>query len=126
MRSASKKGPTDAPNIIPILKHTTVVDLEEFGLRGEEPEAVRELRDTIQAQEPDIYRFITQDDEPSVRRFMADPGAAFEDAQALDPQLAKVAEAIKAGSRRQRRRKRQERKLGMEGGKDGATEPLVA
>ncbi len=78
------------------------MDLEEFGLRGEEPTAVTGLREMIKQQDPAIYKLILQDDE-FVSRFMAEPGAAYKDAQAIDPSLKKVAEAVAAGSRRRKR-----------------------
>lgn len=102
-----------------------MVDLEEFGLRGEEPEAVSALRNMIKEQDPDIYRLIVSDDGVA-QRFMADPAQAWKDAQAIDPGLKRVAETIAAGGTRAERRERRkrERRLAEEAEADAA--PVAA
>ena len=81
----------------------TVIDLEEFGLRGEEPDAVRMLREMVQKEDPAFVKLV-HGDEPLVQKYMEDPGAAWKEAQAINPELKKVAESIAANSKRRKKR----------------------
>lgn len=84
---------------INICKYTTVVDLDAFGLRGDTPEVLETLRMMTKEQDPDIYRLVHQDD-PLLQKYMDNPGAAFEEAQAIDPKLREVGDFLKAMRKR--------------------------
>ncbi len=70
-----------------------LIDLEAFGSRGNEPGAVASLRNLVKETEPALYKLIVQDD-PIAQKYMADPGLAYREAQALSPELAAAAKIL--------------------------------
>jgi hypothetical protein len=77
----------------------TVVDLEAFGFHGSEPSAVSGLRKLMKDTEPALYKLILTDDKIA-QKFMADPSAAYREAQAISPALAEAAKVLAAGGTR--------------------------
>lgn len=77
----------------------TVVDLEAFGVRGEEPAAVSSLRNLMKDTEPALYKLMLTDDKIA-QKFMADPSAAYREAQAISPALKEAAKVLAAGRTR--------------------------
>lgn len=58
-----------------------MIDLDAFGMNGQEPEQLRMMRELVQSEEPDLFQLMHMDD-PIVKAYIEDPTLAYREAMA--------------------------------------------
>ena len=68
---------TRLPFSVPI-----VVDLNDWGHNGVEPQQLKDMRQFVQQENPDFYKLVHQDD-PLIQKYIDDPTLAMREAHEL-------------------------------------------